>query len=115
MHFLSLSVQGRAVLLPFIDLSVSVVRNSRDNSPDYSTHGYTLALTQPLVDVAAWQNYEQSKLSVTVSEAAFSIAQQDLMMRVVQAYFDVLTAQDALASLQAQKIAISEQIGRAHV
>lgn len=108
-----LSVQGRAGLLPAIDLSGSVLRNNRENTPDYSTHSYTLALTQPLLDVAAWQNYEQSKLSVTASEAAFSVAQQDLILRVAQAYFDVLTAQDALASLQAQKNAISEQLASA--
>src|SRR3546814_9313044 len=99
MHFLSLSIQGRAGLLPFIDLSGSVLRNSRDNSPDYSTHGYTLALTQPLVDVAAWQNYEQSKLSVTVSEAAFSIAQQDLMMRVAQRLEEHTSELQALMSI----------------
>lgn len=108
-----LSIQGRAGLLPSVNLSGAVMRNNRDNTPDYSTHSYTLALTQPLFDVAAWQNYEQSKLYVTASEATFSIAQQDLILRVAQAYFDVLTAQDALASLQAQKTAISEQLASA--
>lgn len=105
-----LSIQGRAGLLPSLNLSGAVMRNNRDDTPDYSTHSYTLALTQPLFDAAAWQNYEQSKLYVTASEATFSIAQQDLILRVAQAYFDVLTAQDALASLQAQKTAINEQL-----
>lgn len=108
-----LSIQGRAGLLPSVNLSGAVMRNNRDDTPDYSTHSYTLALTQPLFDAAAWQNYEQSKLYVTASEATFSIAQQDLILRVAQAYFDVLTAQDTLASLQAQKTAINEQLASA--
>src|SRR5690606_951063 len=61
----------------------------------------------------AWQTYEQSKLSVAASEAEFAIVQQDLILRVAQAYFDVLAAQDTLASLQAQKTAISEQLASA--
>lgn len=107
------SVQGRANLLPSIGLTGSSQRTSRTGLADSSSNGYTLSLSQPLIDVAAWQNYEQSKLSVTASEAAFALVQQDLIVRVAQAYFDVLTSQDALASLQAQKAAIVEQLASA--
>ncbi|CAL62831.1 Putative type I secretion outer membrane efflux TolC protein [Herminiimonas arsenicoxydans] len=107
------SVQGRANLLPLIGLSGSYQRVSRDDTANIRSHGYTLSLSQPLLDVAAWQTYEQSKLSVAASEAAFAIVQQDLILRVAQAYFDVLGAQDTLASLQAQKTAISEQLASA--
>ena len=107
------SVQGRAKLLPLVGLSGSHLRSSRSGTADTTTHGYTLSLSQPLFDIAAWQTYEQSKLSVAASEAAFAIVQQDLILRVAQAYFDVLAAQDTLASLQAQKNAISEQLASA--
>ncbi len=107
------SVQGRANLLPLIGLSGSNQKITRENIPDTTTNGYTLFLSQPLFDIAAWQNYEQSKLSVAASEAAFSAVQQELILRVAQAYFDVLTAQDALTALQAQKVAISEQLASA--
>jgi outer membrane protein len=107
------SVQGRANLLPLIGLSGSYQRASRDDTANTRSHGYTLSLSQPLLDVAAWQTYEQSKLSVAASEAEFAIVQQDLILRVAQAYFDVLAAQDTLASLQAQKTAISEQLASA--
>ena len=40
-------------------------------------------------------------------------AQQDLMMRVAQAYFDVLTAQDVLTFAQAQKAAVAQQLEQA--
>jgi outer membrane protein len=109
------SVQGRAGLLPAIALSGATQRNSNNsnnsnNYNDATSNSYTLSLSQPLFDVAAWQNYEQSKLSVAASEAAFAVAQQDLILRVAQAYFDVLTAEDALTSLQAEKSAILEQL-----
>lgn len=107
------SVQGRAGLLPLVGLSGAYQRASRDQANSTTTHGYTLSLSQPLLDIAAWQNYEQSKLSVAVSEAVFATAQQDLILRVAQAYFDVLAAQDTLTSLQAQKTAISEQLASA--
>lgn len=107
------SVQGRANLLPLVSLSGSRERLRRDDTPNTTASGYSLSLSQPLFDPAAWQNYEQSKLSVTASEAAFSVVRQDLILRTAQAYFDVLTAQDALASLKAEKITISEQLASA--
>jgi outer membrane protein len=107
------SVQGRANLLPLVGLSGSNQKITRENIPDTTSRGYTLSLSQPLFDIAAWQTYEQSKLSVAASEAAFATVQQDLILRVAQAYFDVLTAQDALTALQVQKVAISEQLASA--
>jgi outer membrane protein len=107
------SVQGRAALLPLIGVSGSSQRVSRDGTRDSNANSYSLSLIQPLVDVAAWQNYEQSKLSVAASEAAFAVTQQELIVRVAQAYFDVLTAQDVMASLQSQKAAILEQLASA--
>ena len=43
----------------------------------------------------------------------FSTARQDLILRVAQAYFDVLLAQDSLGVVEAQKTAISEQLEQA--
>ena len=47
------------------------------------------------------------------AEATLAAAQQDLMLRVAQAYFDVLLAQDNVALSEAQKSAISEQLAQA--
>jgi len=105
-----LSVQGRANLLPLIGLSGNHQRIRRESSPEYTARGYTLSLAQPLIDTAAWQTYEQSKLQVAASETSFAVAGQNLILRVAQAYFDVLAAQDTLTSLRAQKTAIEEQL-----
>jgi outer membrane protein len=56
---------------------------------------------------------ESSKLQVLLAQTQLVQAQQDLMLRVAQAYFDVLAAQDSLVFLQAQKKAISEQLASA--
>ncbi len=114
-------VQGRAGLLPSVALSGSDVRTTAEIQPDAPftskgtgyTNTYSLALSQPLFRWANWQQYEQGKLLVVASDAQFAQAQQDLIVRVGQAYFDVLTSQDALETLQAQKAAISEQLASA--
>jgi outer membrane protein len=73
----------------------------------------TRSLAQPLFNWANWQTYQQSKLAQATAEATFAQAQQDLITRVSQAYFDVLTAQDNLTSTQAQKVATTEQLASA--
>ena len=112
--------QGRAGLLPVISASANTTWNEVDfqrrtpGAPSvdaqYNTNGYQLTLTQPIF---RWQNfvqYDQSKLQVTLTEAQFVQARQDLILRVAQAYFDVLLAQDSLNLAQAQKKAIGEQL-----
>lgn len=102
--------QGLAGLLPSIGAAGSYVRNDPENIARYNTNTYAIALTQPLFNWANIQQYRQGKLAVAASEAAFAQAQQDLIVRVAQAYFDVLAAQDVIAFVQAQKVAISEQL-----
>jgi outer membrane protein len=84
-----------------------------DSSRSSTSRGYTVSLSQPLFRWANWEQYQQGKLSVAASEAQFAQAEQDLIVRVSQAYFDVLSAQDVLASVQAQKTAITEQLASA--
>lgn len=119
--------QGRSGLLPVVQASGSNSRNSGDvqavsifsgtrgdkADSDYHSNTYQVSLSQPLFNWANWQQYQQSKLSQAASEAVFAQAQQDLITRVAQAYFDVLTAQDNLGATQAQKVATTEQLASA--
>lgn len=114
------TVQGRAGLLPTIGVGGSHNRTDLEatsagftSNRDFTSRGYTVSLSQPLFRVANWEQYQQGRLSVAISEAQFAQAQQDLIVRVAQAYFDVLASQDALASVQAQKTAITEQLASA--
>jgi len=105
------SIQGRAALLPVVGFGGNYSRAGE--SWKTVTNNYSLQLTQPLFRPAYWQQYQESKLSVAAGEVKFAQAEQDLMLRVSQAYFDTLTAQDVLATLQAQKSAIAEQLASA--
>ncbi|HEY4371153.1 MAG TPA: TolC family outer membrane protein [Burkholderiales bacterium] len=119
--------QGRAGLLPNANATAYTTANYADSnfhtsipgailpppSNFFNTNGYTVTLTQPLFRWQNWQTWEQSKLLVMQSEAQFAQSGQDLIVRVAQAYFDVLAAQDALAVAQAQKVAIDQQLAQA--
>lgn len=112
------SIQGRAGLLPMVNFTgidnKSTTKynvNATDiNGGKSFSSSYTLQLTQPLVHWEKWQQYEQSKLVVLTTEAQFGQARLDLMVRVSQAYFDVLSAQDSLESVRSNKTAITEQL-----
>ena len=112
--------QGFSQLLPAIGLAASSARTNADvslsgvgSTRNNTTNAYTVSLTQPLFRPASWQTWQQSKLQVAATEAVFAQAQQDLIVRVSQAYFDVLAAQDTLATVRAQKAAITEQLASA--
>ncbi|HYC42475.1 MAG TPA: TolC family outer membrane protein [Noviherbaspirillum sp.] len=114
------STQGRAGLLPTVGVGGSYNRNDLESNSsgittnrDFTSRGYTVSLSQPLFRLANWEQYQQGKLSVALSEAQFAQSQQDLILRVSQAYFEVLASQDALATVQAQKAAITEQLASA--
>ena len=110
------AIQGRAGLLPTIGVGGSYTRNDQSafgQSTRYNGNAYQVQLTQPLLRVANWESYQQGKLSVAASEAQFAQVRQDLIVRVGQAYFDVLAAQDALTFLKAQETAITEQLASA--
>lgn len=113
--------QGLAGLLPTIGATANTVWNENKYKPDnqpnvnrnFNTHAYNVSLTQPLF---RWQNYVQygqGKLQVVQAEANFAQATQDLVLRVAQAYFDVLYATDNLVAVRANKFSISRQLEQA--
>lgn len=118
--------QGRSGLMPNIAISGSYMKTNLEEMPsdpavagykDFNSHypqsTYTLQLTQPLFRAANWEQYQIGVLNGTLSEAQYAQAQQDLMLRTAQAYFEVLAAQDTLSSIQANKAAITEQLAAA--
>ncbi len=80
-----------------------------------STHSLRAEVTgkYPLFNRANAVTIEQARKSLTLAQADLDAAEQDLIVRVSQAYFDVLAAQDALATTRASKAATSEQLASA--
>jgi outer membrane protein len=114
--------QGRALLLPQLNLAAEarqsrVDSEPRDSAPSFvrepRSTGYTLTFVQPIYRPQSWQQYRQAEFQVAQAEATFAQAGQDLIIRTAQAYFDVLAAQDTLELVRAQKAATAEQLAAA--
>ncbi|WP_348767820.1 TolC family outer membrane protein [uncultured Salinisphaera sp.] len=75
--------------------------------------GYSLNLTQPLFNWTAWQNKDAANARRDQAVLALSNAEQTLIVRVAEAYFDVLAARDALNSAREQQRSIQNQLDRA--
>jgi outer membrane protein len=72
-----------------------------------------LSASYSLYNRASGVTISQAERAVEVARAELEIAEQDLMVRVAQAYFDVLAAREALATAQASKKATAEQLASA--
>ena len=110
--------QARAGLLPSVSADAYVRRNDVESSllggdARFTSDGVSAVAAQPLFRPQNWVIYEQAKLKLQVGETQLKLAEQDLILRVARAYFDVLQAQDNIAFIQSQKAAISEQLASA--
>ncbi|MFZ9314999.1 MAG: TolC family outer membrane protein [Burkholderiaceae bacterium] len=74
---------------------------------------YAVTIRQPLLNLALTRGLTQSEQRLEASRAVLAQARQDAVLRLVSAYFDILVAQDSLATVQAEKTAIAEQLAQA--
>jgi len=107
--------QARAGILPTAGLSAGASRSVFENTNPAVDRGFssqtaTLSASQPLYRPANRATYEQGLKQVDAAKAQLEVAQQDLLVRTSQAYFDALAAQDSLTFVQAQKTAVAEQL-----
>ncbi len=109
--------QARSALLPALTAAGSGGytdgQTSYTDTPQLSRsfrqYEWALQLTQPLVRVPNVYAYDEAHALALQAEAQFAQAQEDLIVRTAQVYFDVLTAQETLAASQAQVRALEEQ------
>ena len=115
--------QGLSGLLPQAGISASTQQNDRESrtrnpsgppiDTSFNSNTASISVTQPLYRPQNMATYQQAKAQVAQSDATFAQATQDLVLRVAQAYFDVLLAQDTIAFAQAQLVAIGRQLEQA--
>ncbi|HVE89288.1 MAG TPA: TolC family outer membrane protein [Burkholderiaceae bacterium] len=113
--------QARAALLPNIGASArhdyNLYRSSTpglgSTSSNYSVIGGGLDLTVPIYRPQNLTALDQARLTVIQSEAQLAQSQQDVALRVANAYFNVLAARDQLIALVASKQATGEQLQQA--
>jgi outer membrane protein len=112
------SPQGRALLRPTIGVSGSARANLDHSSAfvdsaSYGTGSISLNASQPLSRPANYIAYQQGELQARLADQQLQLADQELLVRVSRGYFDVLQAQDALATIGAQKEAFASQMSQA--
>jgi outer membrane protein len=116
--------QGRALLLPSLNLSASATESrleSDSKNPtlapsftrDLSVQNVQLTFTQPIYRKQNFLQYDQGELQVKQAESQFGQAGQDLIVRVAVAYFEMLGAEDSLRLVRGKKAAIAEQLAQA--
>jgi len=100
------AAQADALLRPSASLSsnasLTQVDAPRVGSGDSNSLGATLSGKYPLFNKSTAPTIEQSRKAVQLAQADLEAVEQDLIVRLSQAYFDVLAAQDALATTPAR-------------
>ena len=107
--------QAKAGIYPTAGLSAGLSRTGFENtnpatSRAFTTQNIALSASQPLYRPANVATFRQAERQADLARAVLDAAEQDLIVRITQSYFDVLAAQDTLAFVLAQKTAVAEQL-----
>lgn len=99
--------QLRAVeggLRPQIQADASYVnQTSISNASEVDTTDLSLTLNQSIYQHEIWARVDQSELALNASQLALKTAEQDLILKVTEAYFNVLLAQQTLKLFQSRE------------
>ena len=106
---------ARQAVLPTVTLSADIGNTSTDSfasvpSSDTDTTSYTLQATQPLLAPESWYSYGAATAATGSAEIERRKAEQSLVVRISEAYFNVLRANATLASAKAQEAAVKRQL-----
>lgn len=114
--------QADALKLPQVSLSANTTRTYTDYQAGKGTgsydkngnsYGYTLSASQPLYRGDLSATASQLRKQADLSEVQLRVAEQDLILRVAKAYFEVVAAEEKIRVTQAQKEAITQQLAQA--
>lgn len=113
--------QSRATLLPNLTVTANTQTVDRETSGGnnnlderFNSNGYAAQLTQPLIRADRWFETSAAKSSKRQADALYREAQQELMVRVATAYFNILRAQDNLTAAQSRETAFKQQLEQAN-
>jgi len=111
--------QSRANFLPNVELEASRTENNQDVSKatfgplgtkNFSTTDYSFNLKLPLYRHASFVARRLAEHSIARADAEYETARQNLLLRVAEAYFDILARRDDLEFARAEKRAIKRQL-----
>lgn len=107
--------QTRALLLPNIGMSGDTAWQETDligvNSDlEYNDHGWGARLSQPILDMESWFTHSSARAAVNASRYSFDATEQQLIVRTIQAYLDVLRADSLVESSRRAEAATQRQL-----
>lgn len=117
--------QALSNLLPTVSISANTSRNDQEIKIDggraigssggveFSNRGYSLDLRQTIFRRDRFLSLDQADDVIMQAEAELGAAQQDLMIRISEAYFSILTAQDELEFARLEKKSLARQLDQA--
>jgi outer membrane protein len=112
-----LDAQATARFLPQLSLSANNGQIRRQASAqtfggeqEYNNHGYTLSLTQPIFRQENYVQSNQADIAIEQAHASYQIAEQALILRVAERYFDFLARQDEVQFSTTEKEANGKQL-----
>lgn len=110
--------QAQSANRPQVNLSAHTTFQDKGNTSfagddEQTSLGYTLSLQQSLYNSETWAQADAAEANIKQKEADYQAAQQDLIVRVTEAYFNILSAKDNVEFAQAEKNAIGRQLEQA--
>lgn len=120
---LAKAAQARAGVLPSANLTAAASRThldytqnppaNLDNPREFGSQSAGFNVSQPIYRPANLASYRQGEQQGLLAEEQLKAAEQELIVRVAQGYFELLGAQDSLTFVKAQKAAVAEQLASA--
>lgn len=114
------AAQAEALVRPSFGLAATGTQAYADpasgsGSPSYNTRTLTAGLQgkYSVYNAANAPTIDKARRGYDAAMADLDASEQDLMVRLATAYFDVLAAKDALTTSQANKAGIAEQLASA--
>ena len=124
-----LAKQGKSLFLPSITMNASFDKQNKERKfltsslpsndllsgkkTNYETYDYGVSLKQPLFDYSAYAEYKKILTQISLSDKQLIKTQQDLILRISEAYFETLLAKNQVDLFQFQRASIQEQLLKA--
>ena len=113
--------QARSLLLPSIVASASTTKTETTIPGDdslqsqilrkgYNDNGWNAQLRQPILNLSSWFGYNSAKAFVKASSFSLAAQEQDLIVRVAEAYLNILRTRDRLDTTNAEVTAVQRQL-----
>jgi outer membrane protein len=101
--------QAKGARLPYLSATASLGKTELE-ATELKPRSYRLSVSQSLLNLELNASERQARAGLTAAEAALENARQQTLLRLAEAYFDILAAQDNLSTVQSEKAAIAEQL-----